>query len=140
MFGVVLCAVHCCFGVMLFGLKKVAMSNVRVMVALPVVAFLMRLGSFVMMLRRMFMMFCGFRVVIGEFLSGHCFLLGVSSAPRCTIGPSCDIRMKGITWVEHGLALVRRPEARSLRAIGRQKSRKSVSRASPCLDMCRATL
>lgn len=116
-----LCTVHCCFGVMLFGLKKVAVSDVRVMVALPVMAFLMRLGSFVMMFRCMFVMFGGFRVVIGEFLSGHCFLFGVSSAPHCTIGPSCDVRMNSLS--PH-VRLVSRSAARSQNEV--------ALKASPC--------
>jgi hypothetical protein len=66
MLVVMLCAMLRHFRVMVLGLKVVAVSNVRMMMALSMMALLVRLGSLMIMLRCVLVMFCGFRVAMSR--------------------------------------------------------------------------
>jgi hypothetical protein len=73
--GVMLGAVFGCFAVMMLGLEVVPMRDVRVMVALGVVAVFVSLGCFFVMMFGMPVMFGGLAVVFRQSRVAHeCFL------------------------------------------------------------------
>jgi hypothetical protein len=98
MLGVMLGAVLGGFLLMMSRFQMVAVRDMRVMMALGVIAFLVGFRCFLVMTGGVFVVFGGLGVMVGKFLARHIPVLPFARhiARERTIRPLCDSRVKTV--------------------------------------------